>query len=78
MTEKTKKELEEEIESLKSILKSLSSSQIKLIGNAHDIHKLVVRYQAKINRYDHKFGKIMMIANTFLLVTYTIIFFLGK
>lgn len=78
MTEKTKKELEEEIESLKSVLKSLSSSQIKLIENTYDIYKLIVRYQNKLNRYDRKFGKIIIIANTFLLVTYTIIFFLGK
>lgn len=59
MTAKTKKELEEEIENLKSVLKSLSSSQIKLIENAYDIHKLVVRYQARINRFDRKAYKVV-------------------
>lgn len=74
MTERTKKELEEEIENLKSILKSLSSSQIKLIDNAYDIHKTITRYQAQIHRIDRIFSKqiqicllIVLIANTILL-----------
>lgn len=76
MTEKTKKELEEEIDNLKSVLKSLSSSQIKLVENAYNIHKLVVRYQAKIHRIDSIFSRkiqiclcllIVLIVNTILL-----------
>lgn len=73
MTEKTKKELEEEIENLKSILKSLSSSQIKLVENAYDIHKLIVRYQAKIHRIDRIFSKQMQICLLIVLVANTIL-----
>ena len=62
MTERTKKELEEEIENLKSILKSLSSSQIKLIDNTYDINKLAVRYQAKIQRIDRIFARQVQMA----------------
>lgn len=73
MTEKTKKELEEEIENLKSVLKSLSSSQIKLVENAYNIHKLVVRYQAKIHRIDRIFLKQMHICLLFILIVNTIL-----
>lgn len=73
MTEKTKKELEEEIENLKSVLNSLSSSQIKLIKNAYDIHKLVVRYQAKIHRIDSIFSKQIHICLVFVLILNSIL-----
>lgn len=73
MTEKTKKELLEEIENLKSILKSLSSSQIKLVENAYDIHKLVVRYQAKIHKIDRIFSKQIQICLLFILIVNTIL-----
>lgn len=73
MTEKTKKELEEEIESLKSVLKSLSSSQIKLVENAYDIHKLVVRYQAQMHRIDRIFSKQIQICLLLVLIVNTIL-----
>ena len=73
MTEKTKKELEEEIESLKSVLKSLSSSQIKLVDNAYDIHKLIVRYQAKTHRIDRIFSKQIQVCLLFILIVNTIL-----
>ena len=73
MTERTKKELEEEIENLKSILKSLSSSQIKLIDNTYDINKLAVRYQAKIQRIDRIFARQMQMALLVILLVNTIL-----
>lgn len=73
MTERTKKELEEEIENLKSVLKSLSSSQIKLVENAYNIHKLVVRYQAKIHRIDRIFSKQIQICLLLILIVNTIL-----
>lgn len=73
MTERTKKELEEEIENLKSILKSLSSSQIKLIDNTYDINKLAVRYQAKIRRIDRIFARQMQMALLVILLVNTIL-----
>lgn len=73
MTEKTKKELEEEIENLKSVLNSLSSSQIKLIKNAYDSHKLVVRYQAKMHRIDRIFSKQIQICLLITLIVNSIL-----
>lgn len=73
MTKKTKKELEEEIKHLKTILESLSSSQIKLVENAYDIHKLIVRYQAKIHRIDRIFSKQIQVCLLFILIVNTIL-----
>lgn len=70
---KTKKELEEEIQVLKSILQSLSSSQIKIFENVYNVNKLVVRYQAKLNRIDRIFSKQMQICLLIVLVANTVL-----
>lgn len=70
---KTKKELEEEIQALKSVLQGLSSSQIKIVENAYNVNKLIVRYQAKINRLDRIFSKQMQICLLIVLVANTVL-----
>ena len=69
----TKKELEEEIQVLKSVLQSLSSSQIKIVENAYNVNKLIARYQAKIHRIDRIFSKQMQICLLIVLVANTVL-----
>lgn len=76
--ERTKAELLKEIEYLKKVLEINTTSQINLYENISGLIQSTMRYQARVNRFDRKFGKIMFVANTLLLVFYTTIFFLGR
>lgn len=76
--ERTKAELLKEIEYFKKVLEINTTSQINLYENISGLIQSTMRYQARVNRFDRKFGKIMFVANTLLLVFYTTIFFLGR
>lgn len=76
--ERTKAELLKEIEYLKKVLEINTTSQINLYENISGLIQSTMRYQARTNRFDRKFGKIMLVANILLLCLYTIIIFLGK
>lgn len=76
--ERTKAELLKEIEYLKKVLEINTTSQINLYENISGLIRSTMKYQAKTNKFDRKFGKIMFIANTLILVFYATIFFLGR
>lgn len=76
--ERTKAELLKEIEYFKKVLEINTTSQINLHENISGLIRSTMRYQARINRIDRKFGKIMFVANTLILVFYVTIFFLGR
>lgn len=76
--ERTKAELLEEIEYLKKVLEINTTSQLNLNESVTSLIRSTMRYQARINRFDRKFGKMMLVANTLLITLYTTIIFLGK
>lgn len=76
--ERTKAEIVEENEYLKKILSRAMASQMDIQLNAIKMTKAIIRYQAKTNKFDRKFGKVMQILNITILVIYTLIYFLGR
>ena len=76
--ERTKAEIVEENEYLKKILSRTIDSQLDIQLNVLKMTKAMMRYQAKINKFDRKFGKVMQILNITILVIYTLIYFLGR
>lgn len=76
--ERTKAEIVEENEYLKKILSRTIASQMDIQLNTLKMARALMKYQAKTNKFDRKFGKVMQVLNITILVIYTLIYFLGR
>lgn len=76
--ERTKAEIVEENECLKSLLHKSINAQMDIQLNTLKMARALMKYQAKTNKFDRKFGKVMQVLNITILVIYTLIYFLGR
>lgn len=76
--ERTKAEIVEENDYLKSLLHKSINAQMDIQLNTLKMARALMKYQAKTNKFDRKFGKVMQVLNITILVIYTLIYFLGK